>query len=227
MLVSTEPIVESLRRQGYDKPIAVAPNCYDAFGPAHISGYAAGPGTRIGTRLFVSGRMSRDLELYDELVYPLLEEMGLTFVHVGANIETGDTFEARGWSLDRIEQHPVMPGPLMCEVLSTLSVGMICLGVHPYNKAKTLTHPAELAACGLPFVAATDDPLYNSVPGRVPATLGAVRDRLKRLSEPAYWKAEQRRALEWVRILAYRSEKAHLEAVSSLISEVWGTIPAR
>lgn len=225
-LCSTPVVARAVRRQGFQGPVVVAPNCHDSWSPEKMGLRAKGPDlsrpARWGTRLWLSGRMQPDLELYDSLVLPAVIEQGATWVHLGAT--PGYSFPERGWPSDQVEQHESTYVQAMANVLGTLDVGVICLGVHPYNKAKTLTHPMDLAACGLPLVAASDDPLYKSVPGRVPATREAVAERLRNLRHPGTWQYESQVALHWCRDLAVRSETLYLAALSSLVEQLSATL---
>lgn len=197
-------------------PVVHLPNCYDTFGIAKY-GQIPGPGRRIGTRLWLHGRSSRDLQLYDELIWPSILDLDLTFVHLGADPDL-PTFVDRGWPADRVEGHPSLPAPLMGEVLGTLSVGVICLGQADFNAAKTLTHPVELASLGLPLVVVDEMGFYRGVPGVVEANLDAVEDRLARLtSDPAYWQAESRKSKRWAVEVGESAQGDYLWGIRQLI----------
>lgn len=217
VLASTRYLAKRIKENGFDGPVYVAPNLYDPFGlnanpvPGHI----------IGTRLWISGRMEADLVLYDELVRPLLEELDLTFLHVGA----ADThrFTDRGWDPKRLIERGTVSIPEFPRALEGLSIGMICMSDHPFNLAKTETHAAELAAMGVPLVAASRHTLYKHVPGRVDPTPEAVRDRVKALLNPIFWRSESAKARAWARGLAVTNEMEHLAAVTRMVEELSST----
>jgi len=206
VLTSTRYLAKRITARGYQGPVYVAPNLYDPFGldanpvPGHI----------IGTRLWLSGRMEADLVMYDELVRPLLEELDLTFLHVGAS----DThrFTDRGWDSKRLIERGSVSIPRFPQALEGLSIGMICMSDHAFNLAKTETHAAELALIGVPLVAASRHILYRRIPGRVDPTPEAVRDRVKALLDPIFWRAESAKAKSWARALAVKNEAEHLAA---------------
>lgn len=211
VLVSTKYLQKRIQDMGHKAPVYLAPNCFDPFGldanptPGHI----------IGTRLWLSGRMDADLILYDELVRPLLDELDLTFMHLGA--EPGHRFTDRGWDPTRLIERPSVPIPMFAEALKGLSIGMICMSDHPYNLAKTETHAFELAAMGVPLVAASTHTLYRNIPGRVDPTPEAVRSRVEALLNPLIWGIESREARCWARALAVNNEAKHLSAVKRCV----------
>jgi hypothetical protein len=210
VVASTETLGD-ICRQHHPGPVFVLPNCYDSFGPSQL-GPAPRPGRRVGTRLFLKGRQQIDLDMYTDLVLPLLDELDLTFVHLGA-YEGSDFPTLRGWDTPRLEEHPIMEAHRMAEVLGTISIGIICVGKHRYNDAKTLTHPAELAAVGLPMIIATPTDHYKGVPGVVEPTVEAVRARIVALQNPRYWEAESLRARHWVMKLAAKAEREYLSGI--------------
>ena len=207
VLVSTRHLARRVREMGHMAPIYIAPNCYDPFGITP----GPRPGKTVGTRLWLHGRMEGDLVMYDKLIYPLLKDMGLQFLHVGA--EEGSRFVDRGWDEDvLIERHSVVI-PMLSEALKGLSIGTICMDDHPYNDAKTETHAVELAAGGIPLVAASNHPLYRSIPGRVDPTPEAVRERIKSLLDPDIWGKESLKGIRWARDVAKRAETRHMESL--------------
>ena len=215
VIVST-PALVSVCRQHTKAPIFVLPNCYDAYGPRHY-GPTPKPGTRrIGTRMWVWGRRSVDLDLYDRVILPLLEELDLVFVHVGATKKSN--LLLRGWPVRRVESHPSMPAPLMGEVLGTVSVGVICLGAHPFNVAKTVTHAVELAAIGLPLLIVDPTGHYEGVPGVVTPPMTAADQMAQLLGDPMYWHAQQQAAQEWSDDIAFRSERDHLAGLQEVVA---------
>jgi len=208
VLTSTRYLKQRIHANGYLGPVYVAPNLYDPYGLAANPV----PGHVVGTRLWLSGRMEPDLIMYDELVRPLLEELDLTFLHVGA--VDGHRFADRGWNPKRLIERPSVPIPMFPQAMENLSIGMICMSDHPYNLAKTETHAAELAAMGVPLVAASNHTLYRHIPGRVDLTPEAVRERVAALLNPMFWRAESTRAKAWARRLAVKNEAEHLSAVA-------------
>ena len=213
VLVSTLYLKKKLIERGHKAPIYIAPNCYDPYGLQ----MDAQPGRTIGTRLWLSGRMDGDLEMYDELIQPLLEDLDLTFLHVGA--EDGHRFTDRGWNPDRLFESGSVPIPLLPQALANLSIGAICMSDHPYNLAKTETHAAELAALGVPLVAISNHKLYRNIPGRVDA--GGVRERVRNLLNPTYWASESERTKAWARQIAIENESAHMNALLSLLDVLY------
>ncbi len=212
-LVSTEPIarrVASLLRR--DVPVVVAPNVFDA--PATCRPV---PGRRIGTRLWLSGRMSADRALYEELYGPWLELHDLTFVHLGAD-DDGPRFD---FPRNRLLELPSTDLLTMRETLAaTLSIGAICVADHPYNRAKTLTHPVELAGAGLPMVVAMALSLDDEVPGKVEPTPSAVWGRLVELLDHDRWQAESDIARAWAAEQAIGAETAYLGAIDDLAARL-------
>ena len=208
VLVSTRYLAQRLRESGHKSPIYVAPNCYDPFG----LNASPKPSNIIGTRLWMKGRMEPDLILYDQLILPLLEELDLMFLHVGADAEMG-RFLNRGWPEERLIERRSVPINLLPNACDGISIGTICMSDHAYNAAKTETHAVELAAQGIPLVAASNHPLYRSIPGRVEVEKDAVRQRVQALLDPYYWLQESDRAKKWARGIAKRSETKHMESL--------------
>jgi len=211
VLTSTRYLASRIKAQGHDAPVYVAPNLYDPWGldanpePGHV----------IGTRLWLSGRMEPDLVMYDEMVRPLLDELDLTFLHLGAS--DGHRFTDRGWDPSRLIERESVPIPMFPEALKELSIGIICMGEHPYNLAKTETHAVELASMGVPLVGASNHELYKNIPGRVESTPRAVRERVKNLLNPIYWRSESENARAWARRLAIKNESQHMSAVTRMV----------
>jgi len=216
-IASTKPL-QAIMREHLDGPVFYLPNCYDTAGIANY-GPKPRPGRRIGTRLWIHGRQRSDLEMYDELVRPLLEKHDLTFVHLGAG-EAGRSFTERGWAPERLEEHPSMPAPVMGEVLGTMSIGVICLGEADYNAAKTLTHPAELAGVGLPMVIASATDLYRGVPGRVDPKPEAVEERIVSLLDPANWHRAAEQSKRWALKLGEAAEGDYLWGFRQMIGRL-------
>jgi len=214
VLVSTKHLASRIKEMGHTAPVIVAPNCYDPFGLTSDPS----PGRVIGTRLWLSGRMEPDLVLYDELVRPILDELDLTFMHLGA--EPGHSFTDRGWDESRLIERASVPIPAFPLALEGLSIGMICMGEHPYNLAKTETHAAELASMGIPLVAASNHSLYKNIPGRVDPTPEAVRGRVELLLNPVAWGIESRSTRLWARRLAAKNEALHISAVTRMVERL-------
>ena len=216
VLVSTRYLAKRVRDLGHKAPVYVAPNCYDPFG----MNANPRPGDVIGTRLWMGGRMEADLELYDNLILPLLDEFNLRFLHVGADEQMG-RFTHRGWPEERLIERHSVPIPMMAQALDGLSIGTICMSDAPYNAAKTETHAVELASGGIPLVAASDHPLYKNIPGRVDKDKDAVHDRVKALiDDPYYWLKESERARRWARMISKKSEEQHLAALLSCVNRL-------
>lgn len=213
VMVSTRYLAQRVRSMGHKAPIYVAPNCYDPFG----MNSNPRPGGMIGTRLWMGGRMEADLELYDTLIQPLLEEFDMSFLHVGADAEVG-RFIDRGWNPERLVERHSVPIPMMAQALEGLSYGAICMAEHPYNSAKTETHAVELGSCGIPLVAASNHPAYKHVPGRVDIDKDAVRSRVEYLRQPYEWLKESDKARRWARSVSLRSETKHMESLLSLVN---------
>lgn len=211
VLVSTRYLASRIKAMGHKSPVYVAPNCYDPWGlnaepePGHI----------IGTRLWLSGRMEGDLVMYDELVRPLLDELDLTFLHLGA--ADGHRFSDRGWDPSRLIELESVTIPMFADALKDLSIGMICMSEAPYNTGKTETHAAELASMGVPLVAASNHELYRNIPGRVETTPEAVRARVEALLNPIFWRMESANARAWARRLAIKNESLHMSAVTRMV----------
>lgn len=213
VLVSTKHLAKRVRAKGHKAPVIVAPNCYDPYG----LNSTPGPGALIGTRLWMSGRMEADLILYDNLILPLLEELNLRFLHVGADEKVG-RFVDRGWPGDRLVERKSVPIPLLAGALQGLSIGTICMADHGYNDAKTETHAVELASGGIPLVAASNHPLYRNIPGRVMIDKDTVRNRITALLEPEFWVKESDRARKWARAVSQKAEAAHMESLLRVVN---------
>jgi hypothetical protein len=216
------------RRRGVpEQKVLVAPNCYDPFGLGKDSNPI--PGRRMGTRLWLSGRMSGDLDIYRECFAPLLEALDLTWVHIGreTNVVEGPGVHARNFVDDcAMPRHRVLelgacPLPEMGKLLgASMSIGAIAMADHAFNVAKTETHAVELASAGLPLVAATSLEIYEKVPGQVYPNPKSVRQRVKRLLEPEAWAWESNRARDWARKTSVRSEATHMRALQSLVTDL-------
>lgn len=210
-LVSTVVIkrrVSSLAaRRGLHPPIVVAPNCYDVHGVGNLR---ARPGRMLGNRLFLEGRMRADIAMYEEMVFPLLGELDVEFVHVGAS--AGHRFPSAALLVERSS----VILPQLAEQMRDVSIGVICHGDHPYNDAKTETNAVELASMGIPLVAATRHRLYTSVPGRVEPTAAAIRRRVEALLDPTFWHKESARARQWAEAKAEESETRYVNAFARL-----------
>ncbi len=213
VIVSTRHLAARLRDMGHRSPIVVAPNCYDPFG----LNSSPRPGNVIGTRLWLGGRMEADLELYDRLMLPLLEDLDLQFMHVGADVDQG-RFVDRGWPEDRLIERRSVLIPQLGDALAGLNIGAICMADHPYNDAKTETHAVELASIGVPLVAASTHRLYRNVPGRVDPAVDDVRERVRQLLEPYTWLKESDRSRRWARSLSLKSESRHLESLLRIVN---------
>jgi hypothetical protein len=213
VLVSTKALAKRIRDMGHKSPVLVAPNCYDPYG----LNSNPRPGNIIGTRLWMGGRMEADLVLYDELILPLLEEMDLRFLHVGADAEMG-RFTDRGWPAERLIERRSVVIPLLADALQGLSIGTICMSDAPYNEGKTETHAVELASGGIPLVAASDHKLYRNIPGRVEPTKDAVHDRVKALMDYGYWLKESDRSRKWARQISAKAEADHMASLLQVVN---------
>lgn len=233
-LVSTPRIRTRITELGaehweHKPPIVVAPNCYDPVGVG--GGLLPRPGRTLGTRLWLSGRMTDDLALWRDLVAPLLRELDLSFVHVGDSTDpipygprqgelpptlVGDC----GFPASRTILRPSVLLPEMHKSFTDVSIGVIMQSDHPYNAAKTETNAVELASMGLPLVAATNHPLYEKVPGRVPIDALEVRNRIVMLLEEDYWEEESRHARAWAQEIAAKREAEYLTAFTDLLRQV-------
>ncbi len=212
VLSSTRWLSKRIRDMGHSAPVITAPNCYDPYGITP----GPRPGRVIGTRLWLAGRMSGDMKMYDDFVYPLLEELDLEFLHVGA--EEGHRFVDRGWDEKRLIERKAVPIPLMSDALKNLSIGTIMMADNPYNAAKTETHAVELASGGIPFVAASNHPLYRTIPGRVETTADAVKERIQALMDPVYWDKESTRAIKWARAISKKREQEYLVSILRVVN---------
>lgn len=213
VMVSTRYLAKRVRSLGHRSPVIVAPNCYDPFG----LNSSPRPGSMIGTRLWMSGRMEADLALYDNLILPLLEDLDLRFLHVGADEKQG-RFIDRGWPDERLIERRSVVIPLLPEALQGLSIGTICMADHPYNEARTETHAVELASGGIPLVAASNLPLYRDIPGRVMIDKDVVRNRVESLLDHDFWLKESDRARRWARKISQKSENSHMESLLRVIN---------
>lgn len=223
-LVSTEAIrervIERYRAQHKDEPpILVAPNCFDPHGFANHPGPR--PGRRIGTRLWLSGRMQSDLDLYAEHFAPLLEQMDLEWVHIGYEPGQSRSFvESCQMPADRV--HLIGSKSLMemgAWLAATCSIGAIALSDHPFNRAKTLTHAVELASAGLPLVIMDRLGLYGGVPGVV--TASHIPSRVDALvHDRRFWAAESLRSIAWAQKHAAWAEAEHLLSLEMLVKEM-------
>ncbi|MDA8038319.1 MAG: hypothetical protein M0Z69_04015 [Actinomycetota bacterium] len=216
-LVSTPAIARRVRHGVRGRrprgPVVVAPNVFDVGALGQFGPPRSGTG-RIGTRMWLSGRQSGDIRLYQGLIEPLLDTLDLTFVHVGA--EDGHRFSDHGFPPERLEEHQSVAEPLLGEALHTCSVGVICADDVEYNRAKTLTHVIELASIGLPLVIASDLAIYRHVPGRVEPRLGEVRRRLKTLDNPDTWRLEAAEVQRFARAVVRRDTTAYVLAIQRL-----------
>jgi hypothetical protein len=213
VLVSTRYLAKRVREMGHTAPIFVAPNCYDPFG----LNANPRPGRIIGTRLWMKGRMDGDLEMYDDLILPLLEDLNLDFLHVGASAEFG-RFLDRGWPEERLIERKQVPIPLLAQALEGLSIGTICMSDHPFNDAKTETHAVELSSMGVPLVAASTHKLYKGIPGRVDPDKDSVRERIESLLDPTYWLKESDRARRWARQISVKAENTHMGSLLQVVN---------
>jgi hypothetical protein len=226
-LVSTPYLAEVVkergdRRKGWPHrkvPVLVAPNCFDPFG---MNGRAL-PGRRIGDRLWLWGRMGADLELYRELFVPLLEDLDLTWVHVGKEPpstarHTERSFAELGVPADRLVEVPSVHLPEMGRTLaSLLNIGAMAVAPMKFNEAKTLTHPVELGCAGLPIVLASELDIYKDVPGVVEPDPVAVRKRMLALLDREKWAEQADEAKTWARAIAAQSQDAYLTAVHEVV----------
>lgn len=223
VLTSTSTLARKIRRLGHKAPVYVAPNCYD---PVGLAGEPK-PGKTIGTRLWLSGRMSKDLELYRSLFMPLVSDLDLKWAHLGREQRTGDvgeaahgieTFAQLGCPGDRLIELPSQTVPDMAKTLAErVSIGAIAMADDPYNEAKTETHAMELASVGLPLVAATNHELYLNIPGRVPPYGPTVRARVAELLDPVIWQRESEKARAWAQERAITLESAYLETIGTAV----------
>lgn len=235
-LVSTEwmkvRVEQMAARRGRPQPkVVYAPNCYDPFGIG-VESHPV-PGRRLGTRLWLSGRMSGDLEIYRTCFAPLLTELDLQFVHIGREAHIGHTIEeGPGVHARSFSSHCGMPSnrlieldsctiPEMGRLLGTLiNIAAIAIADHPFNYAKTETQAVECASAGLPLVAATTLPLYEKVPGRVDPTPEAVGRRVEHLLDTGAWRYESDKARSWARKVSVSAEAIHMRALQALVYEL-------
>jgi hypothetical protein len=219
VLCATKNLVK-VCRQHTDAPIYYAPSCYDY---TTMSQCQPKPGRMLGDRLWLSGRQNADVEMYDEFIYPLLDELNLGFVHVGAQENTEPTPGMKGrrsfgWDTPRLFERPTCAIPQFPSEFDKVSIGIICMADNRYNDAKTETHAAELCAMGLPIVAATNHPLYTKVPGRVDPTAESVRGRIEKLLVPEYWEAESLRSRAWAQSIAKKNEALYMQALLQAVN---------
>lgn len=225
-LVSTPQIRDRVleRYAGHNlpaPPVLIAPNCFDPRGFGAHPGPR--PGRRIGTRLWLSGRMHADLEIYRTCFAPLLSRLDLEFVHIGYEARDEVSFaQDCGMPADRVHLIGSVPLTEMGRWLAaTISVGTIALGRHAYNRAKTLTHAVELASAGLPLVIADALDHYHGVPGQVQAEPHAVERRVRRLvNDRGYWARESLRARTWAVEHAVTCEQDYLTSLEMLITSM-------
>jgi hypothetical protein len=231
-LISTPYLAERIKtmaaRRGVPEPtIFVAPNCYDPFGMGHESHPI--PGRRLGTRLWLSGRMSGDLDIYRECFTPLLSELDLQFVHIGRenDVVEGPGSHVRnfvdtaGMPAERVLQLPSVTIPELGKILgASINIASIAMADHPFNYAKTETHAVEVASAGLPIVAATNLKIYDQVPGRCEPTPAAVRERVVSLLDPEHWRYWSERSRVWARKTSVRSEAIHMRALQACVNHV-------
>ena len=220
-LCSTRYLCQRLRDEGFRADrVYYAPNLYD---PTALAADPK-PGRRLGTRLWLGGRQTADVTMYDELIYPLLDKLDLSFTHIGAmdNLAAPKIGQkARrsfGWDTPRLIERPSMLIPDMAAELGRISIGTICMSDVPYNRAKTETHAAELGLAGLPLVSASPHELYRRIPGTVALTPAAVERRVRELLTPETWWVESKRIRQWARSLAIQNESAYLEALLQAVN---------
>lgn len=113
-----------------------------------------------------------------------------------------------------------MPAPVMGEVLGTMSIGVVCLGEADYNAAKTWTHPAELAAIGLPLVVASATDFYRGVPGVVEPKPEAVEERVVSLLDPVVWQRASAQSKRWAQKLGEAAEGDYLWGIRQIIGRL-------
>lgn len=222
-LVSTKYLADKLRERGMrEDRIYYAPNLYD---PTAFNAEPK-PSRRLGTRLWLANRQNEDVKMYDELVYPLLDKLDLSFTHIGVMEDVDVATVGRkarrsfGWDTPRLIERPSVLIPEMAKELALFSIGAIMMGDNEFNRAKTETHAAELGLAGLPLVAASNHELYRNIPGRVEPTAEAVEDRVRYLLDPDVWHAESKRIRTWARAVAVRHESQYLESVLAAVNAV-------
>ncbi len=233
-LASTPFLADRIRLigkgRGHDDPrVVVAPNCFDPFGLGHESHPIAG--RRLGTRLWLSGRMSGDLDIYRDCFAPLLNELDLSFVHIGRESLSGwtegpgqhfrDFVNDADMPRERVMELPSTTIPEMGRILgASINIGTIAMDDHKFNWAKTQTHAVELCSAGLPVVAATSLDLYSDVPGRVNPNPTDVRARVKYLLDAHNWQGASDKARIWARKTSVRCEATHMRALQSIVTEL-------
>lgn len=231
-LVSTEYMKQRVelmaQRRGHAKPkVLVAPNCYDPIGLG-INSHPV-PGRKLGTRLWLSGRMSGDLDLYRQCFAPLLTSLDMSFTHIGREkgIVEGPGVHARNFIDDAgMPAHRVFElGSCTIPELGALlgehvNIAAIAMADQPFNYAKTETHAVEVAAAGLPIVAATSLGIYDKVPGRVFPNPKAVKARVEHLLDPDVWKWESNKSRAWAKKTAVRCEAIHMRALQQMVHEL-------
>jgi hypothetical protein len=219
-------IEEVGKRRGFTPRVLVAPNCFDPIGLGHASHPI--PGRRLGTRMWLSGRMSGDLEIYRECFTPLLEALDLSFVHIGKEDRTHLTdgpgqhyrsfIDDAGMPAHRVLELPSTTIPELGAIMgSTMNIACIAMADHPFNYAKTETHAVEVASAGLPIVAATSLEIYKDVPGRVDPTPEAVRERVEALLDPEKWRYWSDKSRVWARKTSVRCEATYMRALQEVV----------
>ena len=222
-LCSTKYLCQELREHGFPADrVYYAPNLYD---PTALNAEPKA-GRRLGTRLWLGGRQSADVMMYDDYVFPLLDKLDCSFTHIGAmeDLEAPKVGQkARrsfGWDTPRLIERPSLLIPEMAAELGRISIGTIMMSDNAYNRAKTETHAAELGLAGLPLVAATNHELYRNIPGRVDPRDGDVERRVIDLLEPNFWALESKRIKQWARALAVKHESLYLEAILRAVNAI-------
>lgn len=239
-LVSTEHLKRTVQRHakvecaklGREQVhVYVAPNCFDPFGMSQGSGPV--PGSRFGTRAWLHGRMTPDLEMYRELVGSFLQAPNSgSWVHIGADEKSDPTkpgagshgissFAELGFPRERLLEIPSTDLRMLGRVLKVaISVGVFCVAEHPYNEAKTLTQPFELAAAGLPLMAISGLELYREVPGWTAPYSSTILKRIDTLYSDEAWLRESKAAQEWAADLAKRSERDYLGTIRGVVTKL-------
>lgn len=223
VLASTPQLARFIRDDlKHPAPVFVAPNCFDVLSLSEASSCV--PGRVLADRLWLSGRMDADLEMYDEVLPKLLDDLDCVFMHVGA--EPGHRFPDRlGWQDVpdwRIIERPTLPIPMFPAAFVGASVGVFFVSEHGFNEAKTLTHAVELAAM-MPIVVASDLTIYQGkVPGLCRPEYPYVRDAVERLISPSAWHEERERCLRWATSHAKWAEDRYLRGIYNAIKAVKG-----
>jgi len=222
VLCSTKYLANQVREHGHTGIVKYAPNCYD---PIALNADPK-PSRRMGDRLWLNNRMSGDIRMYDEWVYPLLDKLDMSFTHIGAE-ENAPESERRvgvksrrsfGWDTPRLIERPSLTIPEFAKEFERFSIGTIMMDPDAgFNKAKTETHAFELGAAGLPLVSASAHELYRAVPGTVELSAAAVEQRVRELLDPDFWWEESKRTKAWARATAIRYESQYMEALLSTV----------